>query len=218
MHIAYNEHILPDDYQTDVLIPRATQDVATNANGYLLIDVLKQTCLKIANGRVFSDKHVGSYTFVGVNGSSLVDYCITDPSLFEYFKTFVAHDPCILSEHCLMEKKLSSKNIADILHNEDNSQLLTENMYKWKDEHNTIYVENISSQHSLQYMESLCDDLELVTSVLKQSFTNDSTGENKRKEYYKLLNIYRHNNTVENKIQLINARKHYKDSVWHFNF
>jgi len=115
------------------------------------------------------------------------------------------------------KKKMASKNIADILHNEDNSQLLTENMYKWKDEHNTIYVENISSQHSLQYMESLCDDLELVTSVLKQSFTNDSTCENKRKEYYKLLNIYKHNNTVENKIQMINARKHYKDSVWHFN-
>ena len=48
------------------------------------------------------------------------------------------------------------------------------------------------------------------TSVLKQSFTNDSTCENKRKEYFKLLNIYRHNNTVENKIQMINARKHYK--------
>ena len=33
----YNEHILPDDYQIDVPIPRATQDRATNANGYLLI-------------------------------------------------------------------------------------------------------------------------------------------------------------------------------------
>ena len=48
------------------------------------------------------------------------------------------------------------------------------------------------------------------TSVLKQSFTNDSTCENKRIEYYKLLNIYRHNNTVEKTIQMINARKHYK--------
>jgi len=142
-HDVYNEHILPDDYQIDVPIPRASQDRATNANGYFLIDCLKQTCLKLANGRVCSDKHVGSYTFVGVNGSSLVDYCITDPSLFEYFKTFVVHDPCILSDHCLMEFSLSSKNVADILHNEDNSQLLTDNMYKWKDEHKTMYVENI---------------------------------------------------------------------------
>ena len=128
-HNVYNEHILPDDYQIDVPIPLATQDRATNANGYLLIDLLKQTCLKIANARVCSGKHVGSYTFVGVNGSSLVDYCITDPSLFEYLKTCVVHDPCILSDHCLMEFSLSSKNIADILHNEDNSQLLTVNMY-----------------------------------------------------------------------------------------
>ena len=75
-----------------------------------------------------------------------VDFCITDPSLFEYLKTFVVHDPCILSDHCLMEFSLSSKNVADILHNEDNSQLLTENMYKWKDEHKTIYVEHISHQ------------------------------------------------------------------------
>ena len=89
-----------------------------------------------------SDKHAGSYTFVGVNGSSLVDFCITDPSLFEYFKTFVVHDPCILSD-LLMEFSLSSKNVADILHNDDNSQLLTDNMYTWKDEHKTIYVEHI---------------------------------------------------------------------------
>ena len=88
------------------------------------------------------DKHAGSYTFVGVNGSSMVDFCIADPSLFEYFKTFVVHDPCILSDHCLMEFSLSSKNVADISHNEDNSQLLTENLYKWKDEHTTIYVEH----------------------------------------------------------------------------
>ena len=64
---------------------------------------LKQTRLKIVNARVCSDKHEGSYTYVGVNGSSLVDFCITDPSLFEYLKTCVVHDPCILSDHCLME-------------------------------------------------------------------------------------------------------------------
>ena len=64
-HNVYNEHILPDDYRIDVPIARATQDRATNANGYLLIDFLKHTCLKIANGRVCSDKHVGSYTCVG---------------------------------------------------------------------------------------------------------------------------------------------------------
>jgi len=110
-------------------------------------------------------------------------------------------------------------------------QLLTDNMYKWKDEHTTIYVEHISHQHSLHYTQSLCDDLELVTSsddintsasnfvnhidgickplfgkrnvtpgskstsrcVHKHSFTNDSTCEPKRKEYYKLLNIYGRN-------------------------
>jgi len=56
------------------------------------------------------------------------------------------------------------------------------------------------------------------TSVYKHSFTNDSTYENKRKEYYILFNIYRLNKTVEIKIQMINARKHYKNSVRHFNF
>ena len=32
-HNVYNENILPDDYQIDVPIPRATQDRAINANG-----------------------------------------------------------------------------------------------------------------------------------------------------------------------------------------
>ena len=102
-------------------------------------------------------------------------------------------------------------------------QLLTDNMYKWKDEHTTIYVEHISHQHSLHYTQSLCDDLDDINTsasnfvnhidgickplfgkrnvtpgskstsrcVHKHSFTNDSTCENKRKEYHKLLKIYR---------------------------
>lgn len=47
-----------------------------NNNGTMLLDLCKQTGLRILNGRCRNDKY-GSYTYIGPNGSSLVDYVIT---------------------------------------------------------------------------------------------------------------------------------------------
>ena len=88
---ATHMHLLPDDYNSDEVIPRRTQDKAVNSNGHLLLDFLKQTGLRVANGRVCEDKHIGSFTYVGSRGSSLVDYC--NPVLLNAFSSFYVHDP-----------------------------------------------------------------------------------------------------------------------------
>ena len=87
-------------------IPRCCKDNAINSNGRLLIDFLHQTGLRIANGRVGVDADIGAYTFVGSNGSSVVDYCIVDEILLSKFVTFEICPPNIMSDHCLIEFSL----------------------------------------------------------------------------------------------------------------
>ena len=55
---------LPDDYVSDEEIPRKSQDNIVNSNGQLLLEFLKHSDLRIANGRVCEDKQIGAYTYV----------------------------------------------------------------------------------------------------------------------------------------------------------
>ena len=58
-----NIDILPTDYETDEVMPRSSQDKIINANGRKLLDVCKLNTLRIANGRLGSDRGVGKYTY-----------------------------------------------------------------------------------------------------------------------------------------------------------
>ena len=65
---------LPDDYIPDDCKLRCSKDIGRlNSNGMCLLDLCKQTGLRILNGRVGSDVE-GNYTYVGKSGSSVVDY------------------------------------------------------------------------------------------------------------------------------------------------
>ena len=100
-NISHMENLLPDDYSIDTELPRQTKDKIVNSNGHFLIDFLKESGLRIVNGRVCGDE--GSFTFIGSRGSSLIDYCIVNPELLNSFTSFYVHAPNILSDHCLME-------------------------------------------------------------------------------------------------------------------
>ena len=84
---------MPDGYIIDTCIERCSQDEGhTNTNGLMLLDICKQTGMRILNGRFDNDKQ-GKYTFVGRSGSSLVDYVIATPNLFESVETFCVKEP-----------------------------------------------------------------------------------------------------------------------------
>ena len=71
--IFYNDAnigILPIDYETDEVVPRSSQDKVINANGRKLLYFCKLNTLRIANGRLGSDRGVGKYTYVGSTGRS----------------------------------------------------------------------------------------------------------------------------------------------------
>ena len=56
-----------------------------------MIDVrifLKQSSLRIVNGRVCDDQ--GNCSYMGGTGSSLIDYCIVKPELLPYFALFMS--------------------------------------------------------------------------------------------------------------------------------
>ena len=79
--------ILPEDYCADVNLTRQSLDNGRlNSYGTQLLDICKQSGLGILNGRVGDDQNIGKYTYVASTGSSVVDYVISTPNMFNYIK------------------------------------------------------------------------------------------------------------------------------------
>lgn len=100
---------LPDDYVSDKELPRKSKDTAVNANGRLLLDFCKGTGFRIANGRVGHGGNVGECTYVGRNGSSLIDYVLVSQNVLDMFSSFYIDDPNIFSDHCVINFSMSDK-------------------------------------------------------------------------------------------------------------
>ena len=77
---------LLDDFLEDIasLRIRRNMDTITNAQGKRLIEMCKMCNVRILNGRVGSDAHVGKFTCHVYNGSSTVDYMLAAPVNFEH--------------------------------------------------------------------------------------------------------------------------------------
>ena len=91
----------PNDYLPDKkMATRSSQDMNMNGYGRKLIDLCKQSGLRILNGRTFGDIN-GKFTCHEYGGSSVVDYCVTQSNYIdniEYFKVgdWLGH----ISDHC----------------------------------------------------------------------------------------------------------------------
>jgi hypothetical protein len=161
----HNHQILPDDYEVDDIMPRKTQDHVVNTNGQLLIDFLKQSGLRIANGRVAGD--IGAFTFIGANGSSLIDYCLVDKFLIDKFKTFNVSEPNILSDHCLIQ--FSFQTDIQLCDNDDNIMddgnfICIDHIYKWDPSKREDFLQSIQNQHFLDDLQSLTNNIIYVQS------------------------------------------------------
>ena len=95
--------VLPDEYTPDRFMQRYSEDVGhVNNNGLLLLELCKQTGLRMMNGRVGNDNGIGRHTFVGHRGSILVDYVLGSQEMFNLVTSFDVQEPNILSDHCLV--------------------------------------------------------------------------------------------------------------------
>jgi len=83
-----NEHIDDTDYVPDAFIDRASLDGKCNAFGTKLLDLCKSSGLRIANGRIGDDYDTGAFTFVSAQGTSVVDYLLTQYDEFSGISNF----------------------------------------------------------------------------------------------------------------------------------
>lgn len=146
-----NNDYLPDDYVPDDFLPRVSEDKKVNANGRKLLDFCRQNDLRICNGRLGDDKNIGKFTFTGNTGRSVVDYVITNPSMFNVFKRFSVCDPNILSDHCIIRfSMLKHTNIYTTQSEETDSSERLYKKYKWDEVKKDEYIFNLNgSEHEL---------------------------------------------------------------------
>ena len=133
--------VLPDDYISDTQMPRFSEDEGhINNNGLLLLDLCKQTGLRIMNGRVGNDQGLGKYTFVGSRGRSLVDYVLSSQDMFNFIKNFEVQEPNILSDHCLV--KFCFEFPCDRTISQESDEYDTvDSKYKWNSECKAEYLQ-----------------------------------------------------------------------------
>ena len=157
--VAHHACPLPDDYITDRELNRGNSDNGTSPNGYLLIDLCKQTGLRIANGRVSCDAGVGEFTFVGARGSSMVDYVIVSQDLLPKFMSFSVDEPNIISDHCV----LSFSIIFDVLNSgasndsTDVNETKIDRKYVCDKTLQTDYIKNLSSDETINNLNNITD-------------------------------------------------------------
>jgi hypothetical protein len=160
--------MLPDDYISDeALPPRSSQDFCTNQYGTLLLDFVRQTGLRIMNGRIGADAGVGKYTYVGSAGCSLVDYVISSVDIMRLFHSFEVTDPNILSDHCEVRFSLLQNNyefieeVTETVNNKNNEYIKFK--YKWNTMHTDEYCRNVSSIEFQNSLGFICESLNDIT-------------------------------------------------------
>ena len=97
--------LLPEDYDIDSSLPRVSEDKVSNEYGNQLLEFCKATGLKLANGRLGED--TGQFTCIKGNGSSVVDYVLCKPDLFNIICSFEIGEPNLLSDHCAINFSLN---------------------------------------------------------------------------------------------------------------
>ena len=110
--------VLPDDYVADDSLPsRVSEDPIINQYGRSLIDMCRQTGLRIMNGRTSEGRAHEKCTFVGHNGKSVVDYVLASENIIPLIDKFVIYEPNILSDHCLISFT------SEVTHTTENTRL-----------------------------------------------------------------------------------------------
>ena len=89
-----------NDVSETSLHPKIRQnfDTTINNHGKHLINICKNTDLRILNGRTKGDS-LGRPTFHGKNGISSIDYIICDQETFQNVNHFIVKQPTYLSDH-----------------------------------------------------------------------------------------------------------------------
>ena len=147
--IQYDRSIGVDDVITiDSPTPRISQDHTSNRFGDRLLDLCKATNQRIVNGRWSGDR--GSFTCLTHNGTSVVDYLLTQQDNFKLIDHFAVGEFTSFSNHAPLSFSLRTKgsynNTAGV-HSKNT-------YYKFDPKHKGMFVMDITNN-----LETLTHDL-----------------------------------------------------------
>ena len=141
---------------------RSSMDKTVNASGNKLLDLCTSSKLKIVNGRVFDDSGVGSFTYMSVNGHSLIDYVVCSEELFPCISNFVVHDIQSHSHHTPIQINFSTNNTRTII---TNKTLMYDKLI-WNQDNGAMYKAHIAN---------IVGELEeLTTNITNENITIDT--------------------------------------------
>ena len=133
---------LSHEYEPDVVcLPRNNQDTHVNSQGRRILDLCKMSELRILNGRLSTDRTIGSYTCVTYNGSSLVDYVLSSPSLFNCVDYFCVSDVNEFSDHSIINFTLKVD-----LHVSSDVNAAPYFKLKWKNDLKDSYIQTLNDE------------------------------------------------------------------------
>lgn len=123
------------NYIVDTPLCRKSLDTkGTDKHGKLLLDLCKQSGLRIVNGRKLGDLY-GNYTCFNHRGSpSVIDYMLCDNDIFNDIEYFMVHNLVPFSIHCAISCTLQTGwCMYDNMFSDDNTMQLHEmpNQYIW---------------------------------------------------------------------------------------
>lgn len=148
---------------------RKNMDTKVNNNGRKLLQLCKMSDIKIVNGRMGRDKHIGQYTCHKINGSSTIDYAVISSELFLNVTDFYIDslDTCMSDVHCPVCIVMSFNDLTPRNEIKNKTHDQQSNNYKIKTKITTKW----NSEKSNDYKHSF--DFEKIES-LRQNVKSDS--------------------------------------------
>ena len=157
----------------DHRLDRFSEDMRPmNNNGRLLLDICKISGLIIVNGRLGDDKGVGRATRVMGDHSTVVDYVIATPKLFDQITHFQIHDKLPESDHLPLIFKIKCNGTHPGQYHLVDSDWKPQKGYCWStpdlDNLKTILDDDISNSYVMNIYDALADLMgtnEIATTV-----------------------------------------------------
>lgn len=87
---------------------RFSLDTKIDSSGIKLLQICKDACLRILNGRVGDDAGIGNFTFQSAQGKSLIDYVLLSPGMFDIINGFTVHHISVFSDHAPIQFSIKS--------------------------------------------------------------------------------------------------------------
>jgi len=206
------------DYIPDQPSVRASIDTIHNNHGIKLLDLCKSTTLRIVNGRIGDSC---KQTFFSSNGSSVIDYLLTNECNFPLLSQFTVGEFNEWSDHAPLHFSLFGNNCLP------SYETFTDVKYKWdssrRDEFRSRIISKLPIFNDIVRSIDNSNQLSINSIIDKFTATIRSEADELFSKSYKYSNkpsfntdsSLKHADWFDN--ECITARNHYHDALKYFN-